>query len=46
MDFLKLEQVDPHGHGKAITDHNSHPILDGGVLSGPDKMQERFPLLP
>ena len=31
MDFLKLEQVDPHGHGKAIIDHNSHPILDGGA---------------
>jgi hypothetical protein len=31
MDFLKLEQVDPHGHGKAIMDHNSHPIMDGGA---------------
>ena len=31
MDFLKLEQVDPHGHGKAIMDHNSRPILDGGA---------------
>ena len=31
MDFLKLEQVDPHGHGKAIMDHNSHLILDGGA---------------
>jgi len=31
MDFLKLEQVDPHGHGKAIIDHNSHPIMDGGA---------------
>ena len=30
MDFLKLEQVDPHDHGKAIVDHNSHPIMDGG----------------
>ena len=36
MDFLKLEQVDPHGHGKAIMDHNSRP----------DKMQEKFPHLP
>ena len=31
MDFLKLEQVDPHSHAKAIMDHNSHPILDGGA---------------
>ena len=31
MDFLKLEQVDPHGHGKAIVDHNSHPIMDGSA---------------
>ncbi len=31
MDFLKLEQVDPHGHGKAIIDHNNRPILDGGA---------------
>ena len=47
MDFLKLEQVDPHGHGKAIIDHNSHPIHSWMlVLSGPDKMQERFPHLP
>ena len=30
MDFLKMEQVDPHDHGKAIIDHNSHPIMDGG----------------
>ena len=30
MDFLKLEQVDPHDHDKAIIDHNSHPIMDGG----------------
>ena len=30
MDFLKLEQVDPHGHGKTIVDHNRHPIMDGG----------------
>lgn len=30
MDFLKLEQVDPHGHGKTIVDHNSHQIIDGG----------------
>ena len=30
MDFLKLEQVDPHSHGKAIIDHNSRPIMDGG----------------
>ena len=30
MDFLKLEQVDPHGHGKAIMDHNRRPIMDGG----------------
>ena len=32
MDFLKLEQVDPHGHGKAIIGHNSRPIMDGGAL--------------
>ena len=31
MDFLKLEQVDPHGYGKAIIDHNIHPIMDGGA---------------
>ena len=31
MDFLKPEQVDPHGHGKAIMDHNSRPIMDGGA---------------
>ena len=31
MDFLKLEQVDPHSHGKAIIDHNRHPIMDGGA---------------
>jgi len=31
MDFLKLEQVDQHGHGKAIMDHNNHPIMDGGA---------------
>ena len=31
MDFLKLEQVDPHDHGKAIVDRNSHPIMDGGA---------------
>lgn len=30
MDFLKLEQVDPHAHDKAIMDHNSHQIMDGG----------------
>ena len=30
MDFLKLEQVDPHSHGKAIMDHNSRLIMDGG----------------
>ena len=45
MDFLKLEQVDPHGHGKAIIGHNSPRSLMV-VLRGPDKMQERFPLLP
>ena len=31
MDFLKLEQVDPHSHAKAIIDHNGHPIMDGGA---------------
>ena len=31
MDFLKLEQVDPHSHGKAIMDHNRHPIMDAGT---------------
>ena len=31
MDFLKLEQVDPHSHGKAIMDHNNHPIMDCGA---------------
>jgi hypothetical protein len=31
MDFLKLEHVDQHSHGKAIMDHNSRPIMDGGA---------------
>ena len=31
MDFLKLEQVDQRDHCKAIIDHNSHPIMDGGA---------------
>ena len=31
MDFLKLEQVDPHDHCKVIMDHNSRPIMDGGA---------------
>ena len=31
MDFLKLEQGDPHDHDKAIMDHNSRPIMDGGA---------------
>ena len=31
MDFLKLEQVDQHGHGKAVIDHNSRQIMDGGA---------------